>query len=236
MPSLTVIAPGSVTPAREALLQAFARVAPDALVRFHPPAYSGLLAEEIRQGAPADLFISASMAYLQALRVEGLVPEPRPLARNRLCLVARAGLTPGELSIHDLGRDGVRLVIPPAGSDPLGEYAALLFARAGLATFIERKRQRGEVRHELASLRDWLVNSEVDAAVIYASMAPLFGKVAEIVPLPESLDMRDEAVFGVGVVRRDSAAHPAAEQFMAFLLAGEGQQVLIDAGFLPLHE
>ena len=112
-------------------MQGFARVAPDVMVRVHPFAYSGLSAEQLRQGAPADLFISADMAYRDALREVGLVPLARPIARNRLCLAARAGLSLRIRRIDDLGRAGLPLVVPPAESDPLGQCAAKLFERAG---------------------------------------------------------------------------------------------------------
>lgn len=232
---LTIFAPGSLMLVRDAILEGFARAAPDIPARFHPPAYSGLLADQIRQGAPADVFISANLDFLEELREDGFVPEPRPLARNRLCIIARPGLAPALHGIADLGRAGLRLVVPPAARDPLGRYTVMLFERAGMSQIIAEKRQRGEIRHELASFRDWLDRDEVDAGVVYVNTVPMFGDGSELIPLPEPYDLRDRVVFGVGAVRREGVEHPAAGAFVGYLFSAAGQRTLIDAGFLPLN-
>jgi molybdate transport system substrate-binding protein len=230
---LNVFAPGSIVPAQNAILDGFARIQPAIQVTFHPPAYSGLLADAIARGAPADVFISASMRYLDDLQRVGLTPTPRAIAPNRLCLIAQPELTPEVRGIDDLARDRLRLVIPPAETDPLGQYTMELLDRRGLTQDIERKRQQGEVREDLASLRGLLAANQVDAAVIYASSVSMFGAESVVIPLPESLDMRDRIVFGTGVVVRGGTRHPAAEPFVGFLMSAAGQAILSESGYLP---
>ena len=48
------------------------------------------LALQIRQGAPADVFASASPSYTQDLFRRGLVERPRTFAKNRLVLIVPA--------------------------------------------------------------------------------------------------------------------------------------------------
>lgn len=201
------------------------------VAEFAPAAYSGVLAQQIRAGAPADVFISANPRYPAELHAAGLARQPRPLARNRL-LASRADLEPPLASVADLVRPGLRVVIPPP-IDPLGEYAAEMLERAGLSAAIDAKREKGEVREHLASLRSWLAAGEVDAAVLYASMASVFPGTRHLA-LPPALDMREHVVFAMCVIARNELPHPAAERFASWLLSPAGQAVLGEGGFLPL--
>ncbi|MCA9879577.1 MAG: substrate-binding domain-containing protein [Thermomicrobiales bacterium] len=230
--SLRIYAPGSLSPLREAILVAFHQAVPEVDAEFAPPAYSGVLAERIRAGAPADVFISANIRYPTELHVAGLAGQPQPMARNRLSLVSRAGLEPPLASVADLARPGLRLVIPPP-IDPLGEYALQMLERAGLATAISAKRGNDEVREHLASLRNWLATGEVDAAVLYASMVNAFPGTRSLA-LPPALDMHDQVLFAICVIGRDGAPHPAAGRFVSWMLGPAGQATLRAGGFLPL--
>lgn len=230
---LRILAPGSLRPVQTAILDGFRREAPEVEAEFGPPAYSGVLAQQILDGAPADVFISANMPYVEALHAAGLIAAPLPLARNRLLLLGRRGLEPPLRDVADLARPGLRLVLPPAGSDPLGAYAAAMLDETGLAAAIAAKRERGEVLESLGALRDGLASGAVDAAIVYGHMAPMF-PAAEAVSLPPDQDWHDRVIFGIGKVTRQPPPEPAAEQFVDWMLRGEGQQILLRAGFAPL--
>ena len=199
---------------------------------FAPPAYSGVLAQQIRDGAPADVFISANTRYLTDLQAAGLAPQPQPLARNRLLLVSRPDLQPPLTDLAGFVRDGLRIVVPPP-VDPLGEYALEMVDRAGLAAAMARKRERGEVREHLASLGPWLESGEVDASVLYASMAGSFPAL-RITELPPDLDIHERVVFAIGVIEREGQSHPLARTFVDWMLGDDGRTVLQEGGFLPL--
>ncbi len=232
--SLTVFAPGSFNPVRSALRDRFRDLRPDVELVFHPPAYSGLLAAQILAGAPADVFVSANRRYVEDLHRAGLVPAPRILAGNRLGLVVRADLAGTVRAVIDLARGGLRLLVRPHTTDPLGQYAAELLDRAGLADAIARKRAAGEVIGELGQLSTLLAHGQVDAAIAYATAVAGLPPSAVPVPLPPSLDLHDRIVFAVGALARDGKSHPAAEPFVDYLLGPVGQRVLERAGFLTL--
>lgn len=232
---LVIFAPGSLLPVQEPLREAFARMDAGADLRFHPPTYSGLLARQIQEGAAADLFISASWDYLEALRRDGFVPEPKVLAGNRLALLVRPGAMDRVRCLDDLAQPGVRLLIPPPDNDPLGQYTEELFSRAGLSAAVAEKRGRGEVLDDLPTLGARLAAGEVDAAIVYATLARSLGGIATVVSLPEPYDLSDRIVFGAGAVVRHGSRHPAADRFVAFLLEDGGQAILTRAGFLSRH-
>jgi molybdate transport system substrate-binding protein len=230
---VVLFAPGSIAPVRDALLSGFAAAAPNVALEIEPPAYSGVLARRILDGAPADVFIAADPISMAPLVRAGLVPAPRALAGNRLALVVRRDLAGQVAGLADLTRDGVRLLLPPAADDPLGRYANQLFDRAGLADRIVRKRTRGEIPDALPGLVAGLTTGTIDAAVIYATSAPQFAGVAAVLPLPAGLDLHDRIVFVVGEVIRHDASRPGARRLVEFLLGPAGQTILRAAGFLP---
>ena len=72
---------------------------------------SNQLATQIRQGAPADLFASASPDFTQALFGQNLVEKPLTFASNRLVLAVPKSNPAGIHSVYDLRRKNVKLVV-----------------------------------------------------------------------------------------------------------------------------
>lgn len=230
---LVVFAPGSFAPVREEVRRAFGEVVPGVPLRFEPPAFSGLLAARILAGAAADVFVSANLRDLDDLHRAGLVPEPRLLAGNRLCLVVRPDHVDRVRELVDLTRGGLPVVVPPSETDPLGEYAAEAFARAGLTEAIAAKRASGEVLTEVGDLPSLFAAGRAVAAVSYASWAGALAPAAVPVALPAGLDLHERVRFGVGAVAHGGDSHPAAAAFVEFLLGPAGQGVLARHGFEP---
>jgi molybdate transport system substrate-binding protein len=83
-----------------------------AFAAFRP---SGLLAEDILGGAPADVYVSANVTWMRRLQRAGLVRHWKTLARNRLCLIVVAG-APVD-SLESLARPGLTVVAPQAATD-----------------------------------------------------------------------------------------------------------------------
>ena len=120
---------------------------------FHPPTHSGLLAQQILAGGEADVFVSAGWRYVVELHEAGLLPQPEVIAGNRLAILVRPELAAEIRGVQDLVRPGLRLLVPPPESDPLGQYTVELFERVGLTEAIAEKRARGEISEELGGLR-----------------------------------------------------------------------------------
>ncbi len=230
---LVVFAPGSLIPVQEILREGFAQTVPDVEVVFHPPTHSGLLAQQILAGGAADVFISAGWRYVVELHEAGLLADPEVIAGNRLALLVRPDLATEIGGIHDLARPGLRLLVPPEASDPLGQYTAELFSVAGMEDAIAEKRRRGEISERLGGLHDTLASIGVDAVVLYASMLETFAAAGSAIPLSAPYDLNDRIVFGAGAIVRDGQTHPAAAGFLAFLIGPLGQSLLTETGFLP---
>jgi molybdate transport system substrate-binding protein len=92
---------------------------------------SGLLKDEIANGARAEVFTSANMEHPQALAAAGKAGPVALFARNRLCALVRPGLTVDSAALLDrmLATD-VKLGTSTPRADPSGDHAWEVFRKA----------------------------------------------------------------------------------------------------------
>jgi molybdate transport system substrate-binding protein len=181
---------------------------------------SDQLAAQIRSGAPADVFASASPKYPDELFAAGLAGRPRTFATNRLVAIVRLGYS-GELS--SLTDPGVKLVLAAEGV-PAGDYARAALAALGMRKALDNVvSQEDDVKAVVAKV----ALAEADAAFVYATdVRPVADKV-RVLTVPDDVQPRIE--YAVTVVRKSAVA----DAFVARLLSPEGRAVLRDAGFGP---
>jgi molybdate transport system substrate-binding protein len=183
------------------------------------------LALQIRQGAPADVFASASPRYTQDLYRRGLVEQPRTFARNRLVLIVPRTNQAHIRTVFDLRRPGIRLVVA-ASSVPIGKYARQVLARLGLSAAL------GNVvsdERDVKGVVGKVVLGEADAGLVYVTdVKPVAGKVRAIaVPARGQPTVRYELAL-VKASRHLAAAHA----FVVRVLGEVGRGHLAAAGFL----
>ena len=111
---------------------AFNDAHPEAHVSFTFGPSDGL-ATQIVEGAPVDVFASASPTWMDLVETDGPGVRGRTdFARNRLAIVVPAGNPAGIEGIADLAREGVQLVLAAEGV-PAGDYARQILENAGIA-------------------------------------------------------------------------------------------------------
>ena len=146
-------------------------------------AASGLLARQIEEGAPADLFISADEARADALETKGLiVKETRQnLLANSLVIVT-APDTATVQSPGDLTNAAVkRVALGDPKTVPAGTYAKVYLEKSGLWPAIEPKVIPCEnVRAVLAAVE----SGNVDAGLVYKTDAAISKKVRVVFEVP----------------------------------------------------
>ncbi len=149
-------------------------------------AASSALARQIEQGAPADLFISADLDWMDYLQARNLIrPDTRQsLLGNRIVLVAPADrakpvdLKPGELSAR-LG-DG-RLATAAVQSVPAGRYGKAALEHLGLwAEVLGRLAEAENVRAALT----FVSRGEAPLGIVYETDAKADPKVAVVARFP----------------------------------------------------
>lgn len=195
---------------------------------------SAILARQIAEGAPVDVFLSADAVPMNELVDADLVMgEPVVVARNRIVVITPAGDPAGIRNLAGLARaDLVALCEPSA---PCGRAAEQLLDAEDVE-IDEGSISRG--RNARETLRA-VVDGGLDAGIVFATDARIAGDRVEIVEIPKNADPVD--LLAVRIDHggpHDRPGEPTdrertAEAFLAFLRGPEARRILADHGFLP---
>ena len=195
-------------------------------------ASSSVLARQIENGAPADLFISANIAWIDYLDDRELLAKEsrQPLTSNQLVLIAPKKL-PLTLNVGpDLALAKALAERPLAICDPdhvpCGIYAREALTALRVWEILKPKAVRAaNARVALA----WVARGEAGAGVVYASDAK--GEPRVMIVGLFSPDTHTPIVYEAAMPRTYDR-NPAA--FIKFLTSNKGQEVLKSFGFTPL--
>jgi molybdate transport system substrate-binding protein len=99
---------------------------------------SNSLAEQIRRGAPFDVFLSASPLYTQALRDEGLARRPVAFATNSLVVIVPRSNPAKIKTIADLARRPKLRLVVAGPKVPIGLYTREVLKRLGMLRILKR--------------------------------------------------------------------------------------------------
>jgi molybdate transport system substrate-binding protein len=219
---LTVSGAASLTAVFGAIAPAFTKAHANANVQTNF-AGSSTLVQQIREGAPVDVFASADESNMQKLVDAGDVAgAPAIFATNRLAILVAKG-NPKEITgIADLAKPG--LIVSLCGpAVPAGKYAREIFAKAGVA--VPESSQELDVKAVVTRV----ALGEADAGIVYVTDVLAAGDKVAAVEIPDALNV--VARYPVAVLKR--AQKPdLARTFVEFLTGSEGQSILKRFGFL----
>lgn len=185
---------------------------------------SGTLAKQIDNGAPADIFISANVEWLDFLKGKGRLDTGSigTVAFNTLVFVGRGDLRgAGMKDLPGLAR----IAIGSPKSVPAGEYALEALKKAGIAGQLEKKLVMArDVRDALM----YVERGEVDGAFVYRTDALRMKRAKLLFVVPSELYPRISYPMALTVTggRNEEAA-----AFYRFLRSGEARTVLGKYGF-----
>jgi molybdenum ABC transporter molybdate-binding protein len=240
--SVSLYAAGSLKAALTEVAAAFEAAAGYPVeAKFGP---SGLLRQEIIEGASADVFASANMEHPQSLHDAGKSGPVTMFARNTLCALVRPGLdVSGDNLLGKMLDPQIKLGTSTPKADPSGDYAFAAFARAeammpGAKAMLEAKARRLTGAADSAkppagrNIYGWHVaEGRADIFLTYrtnAIEARQQNPDQRIVMLPN--DIAVGADYGLTVI---VGAPPAAQRFAQFALSGQGRGILAHHGLAP---
>jgi molybdate transport system substrate-binding protein len=190
---------------------------------------SNLLARQIEQGAPADVFLSADEAKMDALEKRGLVlaGTRRALLSNTLAIIVPAHGAHDVQTAADLAKPGIRRVaLAEPETVPAGIYARQFLEQRGIWAKVKSKIVPTEnVRGVLAAVE----SGNADAGIVYKTDALLSRKVRVAVDVARADGPR--IVYPVAVVATTRKVE-AAQGFVKFLAAAEAMKIFEKFGFL----
>jgi molybdate transport system substrate-binding protein len=225
-PTLTVSAAVSLTEALTAAAREYADPA-GATIRFNFGA-SNVLARQIVNGAPVDLFISADAAQMDVVARGGLLKDGSriDLLSNQLAVVVPNDRQRTFASMSELSEPAYRrIAIGDPAAVPAGVYAKQYLEREGLWTKISaRIVPSTSVRAALAAVE----SGAADAAIVYHTDARISTRasIAWLVPV----DRGPRIVYPAAVVRTSS--HPSdSQRFLDFLRSAAAARVFEGFGF-----
>ncbi|AGU51297.1 putative molybdenum ABC transporter, molybdenum-binding protein ModA [Variovorax paradoxus B4] len=223
---ITVSAAASLTDAFKELGPKFEAAKPGATVRFNFAA-SGVLLQQIGQGAPVDVFASADQETMGRAAEQNLVDTAtrRNFASNALVLIEPAKGAVGVKSLQDLAGAGVRkIAVGKTATVPVGRYTRQVLDGAGLWSVLEPKFvQADSVRQVL----DYVARGEVEAGFVYRTDAAVMSEKVRVAFAPTTAM---PVTYPVAVVA-ESRQKTLAGDFVAFLSSDAAREVLARYGF-----
>ena len=233
---LTVFAAASLKEALDAVIAAYGRTGKGQVRAVY--AGSSQLARQIEEGAPADLFVSADLEWMDRLQERNLIDAAarRNIAGNRLVLIAPAqgdvaplDLTPGPgLAGRVLARLGDGRLATAQPDVPAGRYGREALTALGLWPTLEPRLAPAEnVRAALALV----ARGEAPLGVVYATDARAEPQVAVVAEFAAAL--HSPIVYPAAPVVGSNAQVKAAKAFLDLLSGDQGQAILRQHGFAP---
>ena len=192
-------------------------------------AASSALAKQIESGAPADLFISADLDWMDFLEKKGFVVPGtrRSLLGNRLVLIAPANQpvklqpAPG-FPIAETLRGG-RIALADPQSVPAGKYAKAAFEKLGVWEQLSGRIAGAEnVRAALALV----ARGETPLGVVYQTDAAAESGVIVAGIFPD--DTHPPIIYPIAALK---AAKPGATKLLEFLEGTQARQIFERHGF-----
>ncbi|MFZ3101725.1 MAG: molybdate ABC transporter substrate-binding protein [Desulfitobacteriaceae bacterium] len=191
---------------------------------------SGTLQQQIEQGAPADLFISAGKAQMDDLEQKNLLVKKSriDLLGNDLVLVT--GKNNSKVtSLEDLTKVGVdKISIGTPESVPAGKYAQEALTNLKLWDALQPK---FVLAKDVTQVLNYVETGNVEAGLVYRSDALGSTKVQVITVVPES--SHKPIIYPAAVIFATKNKQ-AAEDFLEYLQSSDAQQVFVKYGFKRL--
>ena len=219
--TLTVLAAASLTESFTAIGKQFETDHPGVTVKFNF-AGSSDLAQQIVQGAPADVFASASDATMKTVTDASLTAAtPTVFAKNILQIATPPGNPKGIATFADLAKPDLKVIVC-AAQVPCGA-AAVKIEKATNVT-IKPVSEETDVKSVLSKVE----SGDADAGLVYVTDVNAAGDKVQGVNFPEA----SKAVTNYPIaVLKNAPAAGLATQFQSVVTGDFGQKTLEQAGF-----
>lgn len=235
--SLSIMVATSLSECMKAFETEFQKTNPDVTLSFSF-APSQQLAQQIQNGASADIFLSADAESIQDLIHAGLIPPENhgEFIANRLLVIAN--LHSPVVRLQDLSKSGVKIVLASPES-PAGKYTQQLLEnlhqKANFGVNYKEQVLKNVVSYE-STVRTVVTKvelGEADVGIVYQSdVYPSYTDKVRQILIPDTLNVI--AMYYYGILNTTSRQEDA-RKFVELLISAEGQNIFQRCGFLPIQ-
>jgi len=189
---------------------------------------SGTLAQQIQQGAPVDVFISANQNWMDTLEADNLIQiDTRSnITGNRLVLIGSdaSGLT--KASVEDVLKENItKIAIGNPESVPAGKYTEQTLNGLHMWKELEDKFVFAK---DVRQVLTYVETGNSDIGFVYESDALTSNTINILTVVDE--DLHDPILYP-GAVLVDSKHSEAAHNFLTFMESDVAQEILENYGF-----
>ena len=237
--TLTVLAAASLTDSFKEMGKLFESKNPGVTVTFSF-AGSQQLAQQLDQGAPADVFASASKKYMDAAVTSKRVnqPDAQNFVKNVLAVIFPKANPAGITKLQDLAKPGLKLVLEDK-SVPAGQYSLDFLDKAVKDPTFDPAFKDNVLKNVVSNETDVkavvskVSLGEADAGIVYVTdynvAADKLGKLA----IPDTLNTI--ATYPIAPIS-DSKNPDLAKAFVALVMSPDGQAIMAKYGFVTVNK
>jgi molybdate transport system substrate-binding protein len=218
--TVKVLAAASLTGAFTTLGKQFEAAHPGTTIKLSFGA-SSALALQITQGAPADVFASASPKNMQQVVKAGGATTSTNFAKNVMEIAVPPSNPANVTGVDDLAKSSVKVALCEP-QVPCGATAQEVFTNAKIT--VKPVTLEADVKSTLAKVE----TDEVDAGVVYVTDVLSAGTKVKGVVIPADVNASTEYPIAALIKAPNTSG---AQAFVAYVLSPAGQQVLTADGF-----
>ena len=192
---------------------------------------SGSLQQQIENGAPVDIFISAAQKQIDELDKKNLLVKTSKvnLLKNEVVLVTPISSKLAIKSYKDLvNKNIITIGIGEPKSVPAGQYSIEIFNKLGINEKISSKLVYGK---DVRTILSWVETGNVDAGIVYKTDAISSDKVKVVSTAPK--DSHTPVIYPAAIVS-DSKLQNESKKFLKFLKSKKAIDIFIKFGFSPI--
>jgi molybdate transport system substrate-binding protein len=228
---ITVSAAISLKDALNEIAQLYLAKSPGTNIHFNLGG-SGTLQQQIEQGAPVDIFISASPDQMDVLESKGLLlaGSRKDMVRNSVVLIVPKGKQ-GIASFQDLDAPAVKFIaLGEPKTVPAGKYAQEILTHFGLYEKLTPKFVLGK---DVRQVLTYVATGNADAGIVYATDAKTSSDVTVVATAPK--DSHSPVIYPLAIIKNAKNVEET-KKFADFLVGPQATEVFKKYGFAAPKE